>query len=98
MENGDGFEVIRTVPAASLPYGKPGTTYTLVHLPDDPTRGKFSPFRYCSFVELNKLCSSGKFSLEALTPQNLCLKALPFNRLVFTPTNGRESHSCVLRN
>jgi coatomer protein complex subunit gamma len=44
MENSEGFEVIRYVPAPSLPYGKPGTTYTLVHLPDDPTHvsGTFS--------------------------------------------------------
>jgi len=40
MDNNEGFEVIRTIPAASLPYGKPGTTYTLVHLPDDPTHGE----------------------------------------------------------
>jgi coatomer protein complex subunit gamma len=38
MENADGFEVIRTIPAPSLPYGKPGTTYTLVNLPSDPTQ------------------------------------------------------------
>jgi len=42
MENNDGFEVIRSIPAPSLPYGKPGTTYTLVHLPDDPTHGELT--------------------------------------------------------
>jgi len=39
MENGEGFEVIRTIPAPTLPYGKPSTTYTLVHLPADQTNG-----------------------------------------------------------
>ncbi|ELU14014.1 hypothetical protein CAPTEDRAFT_162815 [Capitella teleta] len=38
MENTDDFEVIRSVPAASLVYEKPGTTYTLVRLPEDPTQ------------------------------------------------------------
>ena len=42
MENQEGFEVLRCVPAASLPYGKPGSTYTLVQLPDDPTLGSLS--------------------------------------------------------
>lgn len=40
MENTDDFEVIRTIPAHSLPYDKPGTTYTLVRLPEDPTQGE----------------------------------------------------------
>jgi hypothetical protein len=39
METNDDFEVIRTIPAASLPYDKPGTTYTVVRLPEDPTQG-----------------------------------------------------------
>lgn len=39
LENNDGFEVVRYVPAARLPYDKPGTTYTLVHLHDDPLQG-----------------------------------------------------------
>ena len=39
MENSDGFRVTGTIPAPSLPYGKPGTTYTVVQLPDDPTQG-----------------------------------------------------------
>lgn len=38
MENNDDFEVIRTIPAPSLPYDKPGTAYTVVRLPDDPTQ------------------------------------------------------------
>lgn len=37
MENQDGFEVLLCVSAPCLPYGKPGSTYTLVQLPDDPT-------------------------------------------------------------
>lgn len=39
MENNDGFEPLRTIAAATLPYDKPGTTYTLVQLPEDPTQG-----------------------------------------------------------
>lgn len=39
MESADDFEVISYVPAPSLPYDKPGITYTLVRLPDDPTQG-----------------------------------------------------------
>ncbi|XP_060078948.1 coatomer subunit gamma-2-like [Ylistrum balloti] len=44
VEPADGFEVLKFVPCASLPYNKPGTTYTLVHLPEDPTlvTGTFS--------------------------------------------------------
>lgn len=38
METTDDFEVVRSVPAPLLTYGKPGTTYTLVRMPDDPTR------------------------------------------------------------
>ena len=36
--NEEGFEVIKYVAAPSLPYEKPGTTYTVVRLPDDPTQ------------------------------------------------------------
>ena len=39
MENTEDFEIIRTVPALRLQYEKPGITYTLVRLPDDPTQG-----------------------------------------------------------
>eukprot|EP00058_Branchiostoma_floridae_P014592 XP_002600080.1 hypothetical protein BRAFLDRAFT_122413 [Branchiostoma floridae] len=45
MEPTEGFEVLSYVPAASLPYGQPGITYTCVTLPeDDPTSviGTFS--------------------------------------------------------
>jgi len=35
MESADGFEVIKYVAAPSLPYDKPGISYTLVRLPDD---------------------------------------------------------------
>jgi len=41
MENTDEFEVIRTIPAPKLVYGTPGTTYTLVRLPEDPVHGQF---------------------------------------------------------
>ncbi|KAK7102060.1 coatomer subunit gamma-2-like [Littorina saxatilis] len=37
MEAADGFEVVKQIPCPSLPYNKPGSTYTLVHLPEDPT-------------------------------------------------------------
>ncbi len=39
MESPDDFEIINYVPAPSLPYDKPGITYTLVRLPDDPIQG-----------------------------------------------------------
>ncbi|XP_066283814.1 coatomer subunit gamma-2-like isoform X2 [Branchiostoma lanceolatum] len=45
MEPTEGFEVLSYVPAASLPYGQPGITYTCVALPEeDPTSviGTFS--------------------------------------------------------
>jgi len=44
METGDAFEVIKYIPAPSLPYDQPGTSYTLVGLPEDPTQatGTFS--------------------------------------------------------
>ena len=40
MESADGFEVIKYVAAPSLPYDKPGISYTLVRLPDDEVQGK----------------------------------------------------------
>lgn len=40
MESADGFEVIKYVPAASLPCDKPSISYTLVRLPDDPVQGE----------------------------------------------------------
>ena len=43
METSDGFEVVRYVPAPSLPYDQPGTTYTVVQMPEDPTCGEL----YC---------------------------------------------------
>ncbi|KAL4226660.1 Coatomer subunit gamma-1 [Mactra antiquata] len=45
MESSDGFDVMKYIPCASLPYDTPGTAYTLVRLPeDDPTNvtGTFS--------------------------------------------------------
>ena len=39
MENQEGFEVVRYIPATSLPYDKTHQTYTLVRLPDDPVQG-----------------------------------------------------------
>lgn len=54
MESADGFEVVRYVPAPKLPYDQPGTCYTLVSLPDDPTAvtGTFS----CTLKFLVKDC------------------------------------------
>ena len=40
MESAEGFEVISYIPAPCLKYNQPGTTYTCVQLPDDPTAGK----------------------------------------------------------
>ncbi|KAJ8302194.1 hypothetical protein KUTeg_021181 [Tegillarca granosa] len=37
MEPSEGFTILRQVPCPSLPYNKPGTTYTLARLPEDPT-------------------------------------------------------------
>lgn len=44
VEAGEGFEVVKQIACPSLPYNKPGTTYTLLHLPEDPTAvtGTFS--------------------------------------------------------
>ncbi|XP_076448175.1 coatomer subunit gamma-2-like [Babylonia areolata] len=44
VEAGEGFEVVKQIACPSLPYNKPGTTYTLLRLPDDPTAvtGTFS--------------------------------------------------------
>ena len=39
MEPSEGFEVVKTVPCPSLPYDTPGTTYTLVRMPEDNTLG-----------------------------------------------------------
>lgn len=39
METTEEFEIVRYVPAATLPCNKPGITYTLVRLPEDPTAG-----------------------------------------------------------
>lgn len=35
MDPAEGFDVLKTIPCPSLPYNKPGTTYTLVRLPED---------------------------------------------------------------
>lgn len=37
MEAGEGFEVVKQVACTSLPYNKPGSTYTLMRLPEEPT-------------------------------------------------------------
>lgn len=37
MEAADGFEIVKQIACPRLPYNKPGTTYTLAHLPEDPT-------------------------------------------------------------
>ncbi|XP_046580673.1 coatomer subunit gamma-2-like [Haliotis rubra] len=38
MDPVDGFEVMKYIACSSLPYNKPGTTYTLVRLPQEPTQ------------------------------------------------------------
>ncbi|ESO90558.1 hypothetical protein LOTGIDRAFT_191967 [Lottia gigantea] len=54
MEGGDGFEVMKYVKCASLPYDKPGITYTLIRLPEEPTAvtGTFT----CSLKFIVKDC------------------------------------------
>lgn len=54
MEPSDGFEVLKCIPCAKLSYDTPGTTYTLVRLPEDPTSvtGTFS----CTLKFLVKDC------------------------------------------
>jgi len=44
METADGFEIVKYIPVTVLAYEKPGTTYTVVHVPEDPTQvtGTFS--------------------------------------------------------
>lgn len=43
VEPSDGeFEIVNHIPCPLLPYNQPGTTYTLVKLPEDPTSGKYS--------------------------------------------------------
>ncbi|XP_076075163.1 coatomer subunit gamma-2-like [Mytilus galloprovincialis] len=44
MDPAEGFDVMKYVQCPSLPYNKPGTTYTMVRLPEDPTQvtGTFS--------------------------------------------------------
>ena len=43
MEPSDAeFEVVCYVPRPSLPYNAPGTTYTLIKLPEDASSGLFS--------------------------------------------------------
>jgi len=37
VEPAEGFEVSKNIPCPSLPYNKPGTTYTLLRLPAEPT-------------------------------------------------------------
>jgi len=37
MDPAEGFEVSKTIVCPSLAYNKPGTTYTLVRLPQEPT-------------------------------------------------------------
>ena len=39
MEAAEGFEMVKQIACPSLRYNKPGTTYTLARLPDDPTAG-----------------------------------------------------------
>ena len=39
MEEPEGFRVVGCVPIESLPYSKPGTTYTIVELTEQDTGG-----------------------------------------------------------
>ena len=41
MDPSEGFDVLKCIPCASLPYDTPGTTYTLVRMPEDPTLGVY---------------------------------------------------------
>lgn len=54
MEPAEGFEVTKAIPLQSLPYNKPGSTYTLVRLPTEPTQvtGTFN----CTLKFLVKDC------------------------------------------
>ncbi|KAH9490642.1 Coatomer subunit gamma-2 [Bulinus truncatus] len=54
MEPAEGFEIIKYIPCPLLPYNKPGTTYTLVRLPSEPTQvtGTFA----CTLKFLVKDC------------------------------------------
>ncbi|GFS18406.1 coatomer subunit gamma [Elysia marginata] len=54
MEPAEGFEVTKYIACPSLPYNKPGTTYTLVRLPAEPTQvtGTFA----CTLKFLVKDC------------------------------------------
>ena len=40
MDTSDEFEVVCHIPCPKLPYNVPGTTYTCVAVPEDPTAGK----------------------------------------------------------
>ena len=40
MESHDGFDIVKMVQCPLLLYDKPGTAYTVVELPDDPTVGR----------------------------------------------------------
>lgn len=53
MDPAEGFDVLKTIPCPSLPYNKPGTTYTLVRLPEDAQLGK----EYCAWYSKKKKTS-----------------------------------------
>lgn len=42
MESAEGFEVQHYIPAPVLKYNQPGTTYTVVQMPEDTSDGKLS--------------------------------------------------------
>jgi hypothetical protein len=46
MESSDGFEVQATVACPVLKYNEPGTAYTCVALPDDPTQGSQAVYEF----------------------------------------------------
>ena len=41
METGDDFQVEDSIPCPKLVYNVPGTTYTCVRIPEDPTSGLY---------------------------------------------------------
>uniref|UniRef100_A0A8D3BPF1 Coatomer subunit gamma n=1 Tax=Scophthalmus maximus TaxID=52904 RepID=A0A8D3BPF1_SCOMX len=55
MEPSESYEVIHYIPAATLPYSQPGSSYTLVRLPDDDPTAVSCTFS-CTMKYLVKDC------------------------------------------
>lgn len=68
MDPAEGFDVLKTIPCPSLPYNKPGTTYTLVRLPEDAQLGK----EYCAWYSKKKKnkWNDGHFTILFYAPVN----------------------------